>query len=443
MNYRTGYKQNFCVCVILVWKTSPQIYFIKIYIYIFQQSYLKTARNKRASFNLLLPTLMKKALLLSVLAIGAMSANAQAVEQPGFCQNWSIGIDGGVTTPLHHPAFFGSMRGVFGLNVKKQITPTFGLGVEGYAGVNTSSWKGWPHSSTAIDNSYVGVFGSVDLFNLFGGYNCEVRPFTIEAVAGAGWGHDYIHNNTGAGIPDENYFATKVGLNFNINCNEHLTVAIKPSVGWNMNGGRAEQSPTYYNVDNAVFNIEAGLVYHIGGNGFECVRPYDYAEVEALNAQVNDMRAALQASMINSAAWEAKAASLAEELATCMSRQPEVKVIKETEVTNTLSSVRYVFFKIGSSVITPDQMPNVEMIAAYLKNHPDATVVVKGYASQDGPLDINIKLANNRAEAVRKALIDKYGIKANRIQAEGEGIGNMFKEESWNRVSICTIEDNN
>ena len=62
---------------------------------------------------------MKKALLLSVLALGAMFANAQAIQQPGFFRNWSIGVDGGVSTPLHHESFFRAMRGNFGLNVKK------------------------------------------------------------------------------------------------------------------------------------------------------------------------------------------------------------------------------------------------------------------------------------------------------------------------------------
>lgn len=383
---------------------------------------------------------MKKTLLIAAIALGAMTANAQAVQQPGFFSNWSVGLDGGVTTPMKHSAFFGSMRGLVGVNVKKQITPTFGLGVEGQAGVNTSSWKGMEHSTTAFDNSYVGTYGTVDLFNLFGGYNCGVRPFTIEALAGAGWGHDYINKYGDGHIrQDRNYFATKVGLNFNFNVNEYLTIAIKPSIVWNMNGGSAEQSPTYYNINNSVFNLQAGLVYHMGGNNFECVQPYNQAEIDALNAQINDLRAALEASMVNSAAWEAKAAGLANELAACMNRKPEV--VKEQVVNNNLNSVRYVFFKIGSSVITADQMPNVEMIAAYLKNHKDAKVVVKGYASQDGPLDVNIKLAQNRAESVKNSLIKKYGIKADRIQAEGEGIGNMFKEESWNRVSICTIED--
>ncbi|MDE6098012.1 MAG: OmpA family protein, partial [Muribaculaceae bacterium] len=88
-----------------------------------------------------------------------------------------------------------------------------------------------------------------------------------------------------------------------------------------------------------------------------------------------------------------------------------------------------------------DQQPNVEMIAAYMKNHPNSKVVIKGYASKDGPLDLNIALAKKRAEAVKTALVNKYKIPASRIQAEGQGIGEMFEEESWNRVSICTLEE--
>ncbi|MDE6396256.1 MAG: OmpA family protein [Muribaculaceae bacterium] len=381
---------------------------------------------------------MKKSILLGALVLGAMTANAQAVEQPGFFQNWSMGLDGGVTTPMTHHAFFGSMRGLVGLNVKKQITPTFGLGVEGQFGVNTSSWKGRTHSNTAFDNSYVGTFGTVDLFNLFGGYNGTVRPFTIEALAGAGWGHYY---QTG-GVKDVNFFATKVGLNFNFNVSEDVTIAIKPSIVWDMTPGTAEQTSVNYNVNKAAFNLQAGVTYHFGGNNFNIVTPYNQAQVDALNGQINDLRAALETSMANSAAWEANAADLANQLAACMNRAPQIVKEETVTVNNYLNSVRYVFYKIGSSVIAPDQMPNVEMIAAYLKNHPESKVVVKGYASQDGPLELNIKLAQARAESVKNALVNKYKIKADRIQAEGEGIGNMFKEESWNRVSICTISDN-
>lgn len=375
---------------------------------------------------------MKKTLLLAACALGTIGASAQVVEQPGFFDNWSMGLDGGVTTPLKNHAFFGSMRPLVGLHIGKQITPVFGLGVEGQFGVNTSRFNGTGHSTTAFDNSYVGVYGTVDLFNLFGGYNCEGRPFTIEAVGGTGWGHYYVN-----GPGDFNYFATKAGLNFNFNVSNNVTIGISPYVTWNMNGRPQPQAPTNFNANVANFNLQASVTYHFGGNKFNCVMPYNQAEVDALNGQINDLRAALDASQSNSAAWEAKANGLANDLAACMNRPAQV--VKE--VSNNLNSVRYIFFRIGSSVITADQQPNVEMIAQYMKNHPDSKVIVKGYASPDGNLDFNIKLAQARAESVKRALVKGYKISADRITAKGEGIGDMFKEESWNRVSVCTIED--
>lgn len=381
---------------------------------------------------------MKKTVLLAAIALGAMTASAQGIEQSGFFDNWSIGVDGGVTTPLNHAAFWGDMRGVVGLNLNKQVTPVLGLGIEANAAVNTSSWRGFVHSTTAFDQSYVGVNATADLFNLFGGYNCATRPFTIAAVLGAGWGHDYINGSSEfVGRKDKNYFVTKAGLNFNINVNDNLTVSLKPYVAWNMNGAEIAQTASGYNINAATFNFLAGVTYHFG-EGFNCVYPgYSQSDLDALNAQVNAMRGERDAALAAVAAAEAQNAALAADLAACRNKAPEV--IKE--VSNNLNSVRYVFFKIGSSAITADQQPNVEMIAAYMKNHPNSKVVIKGYASKDGPVDLNIALAQKRAQAVKDALINRYKISASRIQAEGQGIGEMFEEESWNRVSICTLEE--
>ena len=46
-----------------------------------------------------------------------------------------------------------------------------------------------------------------------------------------------------------------------------------------------------------------------------------------------------------------------------------------------------------------------------------------------------------RAQAVKSILVKKYKINDTRITAEGQGIGDMFSEPDWNRVSICTIEE--
>lgn len=384
---------------------------------------------------------MKKLFVLGALAAASVASVSaqQAVEKTNFGSNWSIGLDGGVMTPFQGKPFE-NIRGAAGLNIQKQISPTFGLGVEGTFGVNTSSWYG-PKSSTVFDNSYVGAYGTINLFNLFGGYQFQTRPFDIDLVAGAGWGHKFYNRSVSK---DYNYFATRTGLNFNFNVNDNLTLALKPSIVWAMSYSgpgyhSIEQTSAGYNRHNATIQVLAGVTYKIGGNAFKAVRPYDQAEVDALNAQINALRGDLAASGAALAASQAETAAVAAQLIACQNQAPQVEIIKETN--NTLSSVRYVFFKIGSSAITPDQMPNVEMVAAYLKNHPTAKVVIKGYASADGNYDFNVKLAAARAESVKNSLIKKYGIKADRIQAEGQGIGEMFKEESWNRVSICTIED--
>ncbi len=76
-----------------------------------------------------------------------------------------------------------------------------------------------------------------------------------------------------------------------------------------------------------------------------------------------------------------------------------------------------------------------------MKKHPEAKVIIKGYASPEGNLAFNEKLAKARAEAVKNILVRKYKIDDTRIASEGQGIGDMFSEPDWNRVSICTIEE--
>ena len=391
---------------------------------------------------------MKKIAILASAVIVALSAQAQEhiYRAPSFGQNWSIGIDGGVTTPLaRHYQFFGDMRGAFGLHIQKQLSPVFALGVESQLSVNTSSWiendpallengidlRG--NSQSAIDRFYVGAYSSVNLFNLFRGFTCDRHLFDIELTAGAGWGReDAIH---------QNYFATKAGLNFNFNFSREFTLSLKPYVTWNMTGTEyqpldVEHTSAAYSRKGATFNCMVGFTYNFGP-GFPCVAGEDPAEIDALNAQINAIRSEIDACNAATAANQARIAALEAELEACKNRKPQVI----EKVSNNLNSVRYIFYRIGSSKITADQQPNVEMVANYLKHREGSKVVVKGFASPDGPLEVNKRLAQARAESVKNELINRYGIAADRIQAEGCGIGDMFSENDWNRVAICTLED--
>lgn len=386
---------------------------------------------------------MKNILLATILLGGAatMSAQQVALEKPRFGDNWTIGLDGGATTLLNNAPFFGSMRGIVGIHVQKQIVPAFGLGLEATWGVNTSSWGGqFPrnygvHSRTAFDSQYVGLYGAVNLWDLFLPYGAQPnRVFDMEVMAGAGWGHTYY--DKASGMHDNNNFSTKVGLNLNFHPSERVTIGIRPSVAWAMTGTNSKNSSAYYNGDQGVFNIMASVSVRLG-NGFRYVEPnYNLDELAALNAQVNALRGDLEATALALAESENANQALAAELVACRNQKPTV--VKETK--DFLSTVRYVNFALGKSVVPADQLPNVAAVAAYLKNHPNTNVVIKGYASADGPIDVNTRLANQRAEAVKNMLINKYGIAENRISAEGQGVGHMFEEESWNRVAICTLE---
>ena len=126
-----------------------------------------------------------------------------------------------------------------------------------------------------------------------------------------------------------------------------------------------------------------------------------------------------------------------DELEAARNKKPEVVEKVVTKNKKTLESV--VTFRVGRSTIDASQLPNVERIASYLNKYRNAKVVIKGYASPEGDLEKNKKLATARAEAVKTLLVKRYKISADRIEAEGNGIGDMFSEPDWNRVSIANI----
>ncbi len=383
---------------------------------------------------------MKKIILFAAIAMGAVASQAQTtVAGSKFFDNWSFTLKGGMVSPMENVGFFKAARGIAGAELRKQITPIFGLGVEGEWSVNTSSWTGLKSANT-FDHQYVGVFGTFNFMNAFAGYTGAPRVFELEAVAGTGWLHAYYPHTV---EEDGNSWATKVGLNFNFNLGEAKawTISLKPAILWNMNHHGIESNvlgyAANYDSNHAVVELEAGVTYHFGNsNGthhFTLVRPYDQAEVDALNAQINALRADLDACGVNNAALLAQIADLQAQLDACNRRPAAVeKVVKD------LNNIRYVFFNISSAVIQPNQQPNVAMVADAMKDNK-ATVTVDGYASKDGSLAFNEKLAQRRADAVKKELVNRYGIAADRVNAQGKGIGDLFSENDWNRVAVCTV----
>lgn len=377
---------------------------------------------------------MKKFIAVTVACLTCSGIYAQrAYEGANLGDNWSIGIHAGVTTPLTHSAFFPNMRATWGLGIGKQLTPFFGMGVEAMTSINTTA------SKTAFDNTNVSLLTSVNLSNLFAGYWGTPRLFEIETVAGLGWLH-YAQNGDG----DRNSISSKLGLNFNFNLGEAKawTIGIKPALVYDLNA--CGERNVGFNANRAAWEITAGLKYHFrcsnGKHHISFAKLYDQAEVDALNEQVNNLKQTNVDQEAELTAANQRNAELEQQLADCKNQGPVIITDTITSHKKTLESV--VTFRQGGVSVVASQTPNVERIATYLKNHEKATVSIKGYASPEGKAEVNARIAQQRADAVKSLLVKRYKIAENRITAEGQGVGNMFEEPDWNRVSICTIHEN-
>ena len=374
---------------------------------------------------------MKKMILLSVFALGALTINAQTavIESGGFWDNWSMGIQGGATMKTSGAAFFKSARPAFGLTIGKQWTPILGTDIQGMGYVNTTN------SSTIIDATDVSLIGRMNLMNLFGAYDGMPNAFEIETVTGLGWLHHY---STGDG--DTNDLSARVGLNFNFNFGNDAawTFGIKPAMVFNLTG----DFPTRklgFNKKHSNVEILLGLTYHFadadGNRHFAMVNAVDPMAVAAMNEEINGLREIV-------AAKDVELVGLADELLMVQNQLNECRAQQAAANGDTLNIVESVVaFRFNQSAVETSQMPSIEHVANYLKNNPSVNVTINGYASPEGTEEYNLKLSQRRADAVKSVLVDKYGIAASRINTIGHGIGDIFSEPAWNRVGICTIDE--
>ena len=230
-------------------------------------------------------------------------------------------------------------------------------------------------------------------------------------------------------------------LNFNCNLGESKawTLGLQPAIVYDMQGD-FNRAKSRFNVNSAAFEITAGLTYHFktsnGNHYFTKVKVYNQAEIDDLNSSINALRGEVnnKNSELNNAVQ--RISGLQRDLEDCRTKIVPAAVVKTNRVPESI-----ITFRQGRSVVDASQLPNVERVASYMKKHPDTRVVIKGYVSPEGSVEVNDRIAKARAEAVKNILVKKYKINIDRITAEGQGVGDMFTEPDWNRVSICTIED--
>ena len=357
---------------------------------------------------------MKKLVLFAAAAMMAVSVNAQTVTESKTFDNFYIGINGGVaskTTGVN--GWANNLNPNAGLRIGRYFTPVFGLAIEGNAYFSNKPFKS---SGTAVRYLNTQLLGTVNLSNWFGGYKGTPRLFEVTALYGLGWGHSFC--NASKGIR-QNRMTSKAALDFawNLGADKAWQIYIEPSISWAFNNhrGGAELDATddqpEYNINFSQVQLNAGVIYKFknsnGTHNFTIAQLRDQAEIDALNATINDLR----------------------------NRKPEVRevvkeVVKEVPAAAKVVSVEnmvFVTFAQGKSTLTAEAKKALDEVKA------GAHVDIVGTASPEGSKAINDKLSQARADVVanylkgRGVVIDK---------AKGEGV----KGVTSNRLAVVYVK---
>ena len=332
--------------------------------------------------------------MIAILAMFTM--NAQTFESSRFIDNTYFRVEGGATA-LTHPDCHGyenfghTIQGVIGAEVGKWVTPKFGVAFEGDFGIRNGSkfgyfnyeWVDAEQYQKAQRFNYITVTGltKFNVSNIFAGWNPN-RKVEFVLATGPMWIHGFPGKNY------ENDFGVKFKAEINYNATERWQLNLIPEFNYNLTGadGSDGEHPKF-DVCNSWYGLKVGVTYKMGKQFTECPYKYTQADVDKLNAEINDLRA----------------------------RQPETitKVVtKEVAVKTVYQPVYVVAFDFAKDKLDQAGRDVLDAIPA------DAVVDVQGEASYPGTKEFNQKLSERRASVVTEYLT-KRGVKV----ANSNGVG--------------------
>ena len=376
---------------------------------------------------------MKKLVLMLAAASMAASVSAQTVAESKAFDNIYVGINGGVATKTTGHKWLSDLDPNAGIRIGRYFTPVFGLAVEGNAYFSN---KPWGSTGTVVRATNASLLGTVNLSNWFGGYKGEPRAFEVTALYGLGWMHVFTSNKAfkAATENQRNRMTSKAALDFafNFGSAKQFQFYVEPSINFaflgkshskNVNGtaitdnvyaygykATAQDGQPAYNINNSFVQLNAGFIYKFknsnGTHNFTIVTPRDQAEIDALNAQINELR----------------------------NRKPQVitkEVVKEVPSVQvkelSVSDLVFVTFAQGKSILTNDAKKALNNVKEGVH------VQIVGTASPEGSKELNDRLSQARADVV-----------ANYLKGRGvivdEATGKGVQGTTSNRLAVVYVK---
>ena len=134
-------------------------------------------------------------------------------------------------------------------------------------------------------------------------------------------------------------------------------------------------------------------------------------DAEAKAREAEQARAQAEQARLSAEAEQAKTAALAKELADLKAQQTNRGLVL---------TVGDVLFATGRAEVAAGGMRSIDKLAEWLKKNPTRNLLIEGHTDNTGSEDLNMKLSQQRAEAVRDQLVSR-GVGADRITTKGYG----------------------
>ncbi|TJZ60133.1 OmpA family protein [Sphingobacterium olei] len=435
-------------------------------------------------------TIKKTAVAASLVAALGFAETAQAQTPTVFggrsqYRTWSIGLQGGITTPnvlIGGSNNFGQKVGYFqnkvgeyyGLTVRKQFSHLFGIELEGNRGrIKTYNHElvtapetanGARSAETEVNwaGSLNGVFqlGTIDFMRRENAVNFYAKvglgvlannpvqysnnDFTGTEVYNekGNWGDEIFGDRTAVGDRDFKlaaYVPVGVGVKFK------LSEVVALNLGYTMNftDDNLLYGPGRSDVKGKFSNVYGGLEFTLGSRDKEnltftnpVATLYDELkdpslrnEVEALKQRVSTLEGT-----VDQLGKDSDGDGVSDKFDKCPNTPAGTVVdgsgcpIKFPEPVvqgNNLGQGAYyapIQFEFDSSVLKTSSYSTLDKLAKELRD-ANSSVTLDGYASSEGTEDYNLNLSKDRANAVKQYLVNA-GVAASSINANGYGEAN-------------------
>jgi OOP family OmpA-OmpF porin len=361
---------------------------------------------------------------------------------------WSVELNGGLTkpvralTPGYYNEFFNLNSFHADLGVRYMFNPKFGLKLDfGYDQFQNGDNNSLDFKSRYIRTNLQGVI------NLGRALNFETWTNTFGLLLHGGLGASQLTSKTG--FDGEDYMINGIlGLTAQVRLSDRvaltgdLTGIVNAQQNWNFDGMGPAPTGVF---DGGLLNASLGLTFYLGKNKVHAdwVGEEDrYGDLEKrvalLETGVLDTDKDgvadlydLEPNSIAGVAVNTKGQSIdnnqngvPDELESYLEKTYGQKSggVETNSTVEQLINDGYVnvYFDFNSSKPTTASLSGIDFLVKYLKNNPNKTADVVGYADEIGSSSYNVELSRKRAEAVKQIALNA-GIDASRLNVIANG----------------------